>query len=115
VQLDIAAELVAADHVEELLQPRALASEQQLVAQVEHPQVPEHLPLVGEQRGVAAVARLERLDVVRDLPVEEGLGVRPGQREAPAAGTVDHAAALEQRLVLGGGRVGDGAHHCVSS
>ena len=57
VQLDVEPELVAPDHVEELLQRDALAVEQQLVAEVEHAQVALHLALVVEERRVAARAR----------------------------------------------------------
>ena len=49
----------------------ALGVEQQLVAGVEDPQVAEHLPLVGQEGRVAALAGHERLDVVRHLAVEE--------------------------------------------
>ena len=49
VQLDVVADLEAADHVEERLQRDALGVEQQLVAAVEDAQVAEHLALVGEE------------------------------------------------------------------
>jgi hypothetical protein len=114
VQLDVGAELVAADHVEELLQARALAREQQLVAEVEHAQVGEHLALVREQRGVAAVPGLERFDVLGDLPLQELAAVRAREGEPAAAGAVDEPAALGERAVLGGQGV-ERAHHCVSS
>jgi hypothetical protein len=68
VQLDVHPELVAADHVEQPLQGRALGVEQQLVAGVEDPQVALHLALVGQERGVGAGAGDQRLDVVGDLP-----------------------------------------------
>ena len=82
VQLDVAPELVAADHVEELLQRDPLAVEQQLVAEVEDPQVAEHLALVGEEGGVAAVTRRQAEDVVGHLAVQEVLGL--GARSARA-------------------------------
>ena len=107
VELNVAPELVAADHVEELLQRDALGVEQQLVAQVEHPHVAEHLALVREEGGVAAAPRLERLDVVRDLAVQEVLRLRAGQRELAALGAVDETAGLGQRPVPG---VGDDGH-----
>ena len=91
VQLDVAAELVAPDHVEQLLQRDPLGVEQQLVAEVEDPQVAEHLALVGEERGVAAVPGVERLDVVGHLAVQELLGLGTGQRELAALGAVDQA------------------------
>jgi hypothetical protein len=102
VQLDVAAELVPADHVEQLLQRRALCVEQQLVAEVEHAQVAEHLALVGEERRVAAAAGLQRLDVVGDLALQERLRLRAGQGQLAALGAVDQE------------RVG-GAHHSPSS
>ena len=83
------AELVAADHVEELLQRHPLAVEQQLVAEVEDPHVAEHLALVGEEGGVAAVARRQADDVVGHLAVQEVLGLRARQRELAALGAID--------------------------
>jgi len=47
VQLDVVADPVAADHVEQLLQRRALGVQEKLVAEVEHAQVAEHLALGG--------------------------------------------------------------------
>jgi hypothetical protein len=108
VQLDVHAELEAPDHVEELLERRALGVDPQLRAGVQHAQVPEHLALVGEERGVAAVPRLERLDVVRDLAVEEGLRLGPGERELAAFGAVGERACLARGAVLGGELIGDG-------
>ena len=102
MQLDGEPELVAADHVEQVLQHDALAVEPQLVAEVEHAQVALHLALVVEERRVAAVAGRERLDVLRDLALEELLGLGPGQRELAALGAVDEAAALSQDRVLAG-------------
>jgi DNA polymerase-3 subunit epsilon len=71
VQLDVVAEREAADHVEQLLERHPLGVEQQLGARVEDPQVAEHLALRRQERRVAAAPRHERLDVVRDLPLEE--------------------------------------------
>ena len=114
VQLDVAAELEAADHVEELLEGGALAVEEQLVARVEHAEVAEHLALVGEERGVAAGAGLEALDVVRHLAVEELLRLAPRERELAALGAVDDRAALEHRPVRVRARVRQ-RHHAPSS
>jgi hypothetical protein len=89
VQLDVTPQLEAVDHVEELLQHDALAVEQQLVAEVEDPQVAEHLALVREEGGVTAAARFEAEDVVGDLAVQEVLGLRAGQGELAALGAID--------------------------
>ena len=60
VELYVVAHLEAADHVEEGLQRDALGIEQQLdgaspVAHSEDAQVAEHLALVGQEDGVAAL------------------------------------------------------------
>jgi len=109
VQLDVAAELEAPDHVEQLLQRHALGVEQQLVARVEDPQVAEHLPLVGQERGVAPVARRQADDVIGHLAVQEVLGLRARQRELAALGAIDdERAGGHSRNVsaLRGGRAG---------
>ena len=62
---------------------------QQLVPEVEDAHVPEHLALVREERGVAAGAGHQRLDVVGHLPVQEGLGLGARQCELAAAGAID--------------------------
>ncbi len=67
VQLDIESDAEAADHVEQLLQRDALGVEQQFLAGVEDAQIPEHLALGGEERGVAAGAGGQALDVVGHL------------------------------------------------
>ena len=105
VDFDVAPELVAPNHVEQLLQGDALGVEQQLAAGVEHAQVAEHLALVREERGVAAAARHEPLDVVGDLALEERLGLGSGERELAALGAVDEAARVGQHV-----GVGDGGH-----
>jgi len=102
VQLDVVADAEAADHVEQLLERDPLCIEQQLddscvarsgeagcragdrhetVVGGEDPQVAEHLALRRQERGVAAAAGAQRLDVVRHLTMEERLGVRPGERQ----------------------------------
>src|SRR5581483_6305679 len=75
VQPDLVPDAESPDHVEELLQGDTLGVDQQLLARVEDPQVAEHLALWGQERRVATLARLERLHVVRDLALEEGLRV----------------------------------------
>jgi hypothetical protein len=114
VQLDVAAELEAADHREQVLQRDALAIQQQLVAGVEDPQVAEHLALVRQERRVAAAARLQALDVVGHLALQELLGLTTGQRQLAALGAIDDRAALDHRPVRVGARVGQ-RHHSVSS
>jgi hypothetical protein len=99
VQLAVEADLEAAQRVEERLQGGALAEQEELVARVDDPQVGEHLALVRQQGGVAALARLERLDLVADLPVEERLRVGPGQGELAALGAVDEGGALGHRHI----------------
>jgi len=87
VQLGVEADVEPPQGVEERLQRRSLAQQQQLVGRrgdVQHAQVGEHLPLGRQQRRVAAGPGLERLDLVADLPVEERLGLGPGQRELAA-------------------------------
>jgi hypothetical protein len=99
VQLAVEPDLVAADRVEEGLQRAALAQQEQLHAGVDHAQVGEHLALVGEQRGVAALPGLERLDLVGHLAVEERLRLGAGQRELAALGAVDERHALSHGCV----------------
>jgi len=102
VQLAVEADLETADRVEERLQRAALAEQQQFGggrAELQHAQVGEHLALVGEQRGVAAVPGLERLDLVGDLAVEERLGLAAGQRELAALRAVDEGHAPGHRGV----------------
>ena len=94
MQLDVVADRPAAQRVEERLQRRALGVEPQLVAEVEHPQVGEHLALGGQQRGVEAAAGPERLDVVGDLARQEPLGVTAGQRQFSPLRAVKKAALL---------------------
>jgi hypothetical protein len=84
VQLELVAEAEVPDHVEQLLQGDSLGVEQQLIARVENPQVAEHLPLRRQERRVAALSRSQALDVVADLSLQKGLGVRSGQRQLPA-------------------------------
>jgi len=103
VQLAVEADLEPPQGVEERLEGGSLAEQEQLVAgwaDIDHPQVSEHLALVGQQRGVTAAAGRERLDLVADLAVEERLGIGPGERELAARG------AVHQRDGLGHGGVG---------
>ena len=58
------------------------------------------MALAVEQRRVAAVARLERLDVVGHLSLQVLGGVGALDQELAAAGAVDQAAALAQLAVL---------------
>jgi hypothetical protein len=99
VQLAVEADLEAPQGVEERLEGRSLAEEQQLASGIEHAQVGEHLALVREQRGVAAAAGLEGLDLVADLPVEELLRSGARQRELPALGAVDEGGALRHGCI----------------
>ena len=81
----------------------ALGVEPELVVGVEHPQVGQHLALVGQQRRVAAAAGDQRLDVVGDLAGEQLLGLRPRERELAALGAVDERDLLGQEAVGGCG------------
>ena len=63
---------------------RALHVEQQFVARVEDAQVAEHLALRRQHRSEHAVPGLERLDLVRDDPVQRGARLGAADRE-PAA------------------------------
>ncbi len=110
VQLGLPAHRAAAQVVEQRLERHPLGVDPQLGAGVEHAQVGQHLALVGQQGGVAAGAGRERLDVVRDLAGEQLLGLRPGQRELAALGTVDEGDLLGQQAV-GGCGLGDGGGH----
>ena len=58
------------------------------------------LPLVREHGGVAAAARLERLDVVRDLPLEEVGGLAAAHEELRPLGAVDQSGRLGDELVV---------------
>ena len=100
VQLQVVAEFETTDHVEEVLERHALGVEQELVAGIEDPQVSEHLALRGQKGRVAPPARGQRLNVIGDLTLEEGLGLGPRQRELAALGTVEHPAGDDDRLVL---------------
>jgi len=94
VQLAVEADLEAPQRVEQRLQRGALAEQQQLRggrADLQHAQVGEHLALVRQQRRVAPLAGLERLDVVGQLAVEERLGLGARERELPALGPVDES------------------------
>ena len=111
MQLGPPAHRAAAQVVEQRLKRHSLGVDPQLgVGGVEHAQVGQHLALVGQQRGVAAAAGRERLDVVGDLAGEQLLGLRPGQRELAALGAVDEGDVLGQQAVGGCGFVDGGAH-----
>ena len=56
---------------------------------------------MGQERGIATLARLQADELVGDLPVQELDRARAGERELAALGAVDQAAALGQRRVLG--------------
>ena len=101
MQLGLPAHRAAAQGVEQRLQRHALGVDPQLRGGVEHAQVGEHLALVGQQGGVAAAARRERLDVVRDLAGEQLLGLRPGERELAALGAIDEGDLLGQPAIGG--------------
>ena len=109
MQLYVVADHSTPDHVEQRLERDPLGVEQELVWSVEDPEVAEQLALWGEERGVAAGPRGERLDVVGDLAVEERLGFAARERELPALGAVDDATAFGDGGVLGG-RCGGGGH-----
>jgi hypothetical protein len=109
VELDLVPDHESAQRVEHILEGGALGIQPQLVAEVEHAHVPDHLALVGEHRRVAAAAGLEGQDVVGHLAGEELLGVGTGEREAPAPRAIDEATRLAQGAVLGGEGVG-GSH-----
>ena len=89
VQLDVVADAEPPDHVEQPLERDALGVEQQLVAGGQDPQIAEHLALGRQERGVAAGAVGEPLDVVRHLALEEAARVRTRERELAALGAVD--------------------------
>ena len=100
VHLKVVADAEAPDHVEQLLERDPLAVEQQLVAGLEHAQIAEHLPLRRQERGVAAGSGAERLDVVRDLALEELPCAGARQREPAALGSVVHAGWIHHRTML---------------
>jgi hypothetical protein len=109
VQLGAPADQPAADLVEQRLQRDALGQEQEAVVGGDHPQVAEHAALVGQQRGVAAVAGLERGDLVADLAVEELARLVPGEQQLAQLGAVDEAGTARAGLVRGGKGI-DGGH-----
>jgi len=109
VQLDGVADAEAPDHVEQLLQRHAFGVEQQLIAGVEDPQVPEHLALRGEEGRVAALALGQPLDVVGDLALQERLRVAAGEGELAALGAIEQPARLREHPIVGRERIG-GCH-----
>jgi len=87
VQRGLPADRRPAQLVEERLERDPLAVEVELgslAADPQHPQVAEHLALVGQQRGVAAVALLERLDLVGDLARQQARRLAAGEGELAA-------------------------------
>ena len=95
VQLNVVADLEAADHVEQRLQRHALGVEQQLLARgpssalviagadVEDAQVAEHLALVRQEGRVAPFARVAGLEVVGHLAVQELFASAPVSASLP--------------------------------
>src|SRR5439155_1842037 len=61
-----------------------------------------HLSLVVEQRGVAAGAGRQPLDVVRDLALEELGRLASGEPELAPGRAIHNADGLAKQLVLGG-------------
>ena len=64
------------------------------VLAAEDAHVAAHLPLVGEQRRIAALARAQRLDVVGHLALEELGGFGARQAQLAAGGAIDESGAL---------------------
>ncbi len=100
VQLQVVADLEAADHVEQGLERHALGIEEQLVSEIEDAQVAEHLALGSEECRVTAAPNRKRLDVVGHLPGEKGLRLRAGQGELAPLRAIHQATALGERPVL---------------
>ena len=63
-------------------------------------QVALHLPLAVEQRGVAALAGLERLDVVGELALEVLGGLGAAELELAPVGAIEETRLLAQQPVL---------------
>ena len=70
-------------------------------AQAQHPHVGLHVALAVEQRRVAALTRLKRLDVVGDLALQVLGCVGPGHEQHAAPAAIDQPALLAQLAVLG--------------
>ena len=70
-------------------------------AEAQHPHVGLHVALAVEQRRVAALARLQRLDVVGQLPLQVLGRLGAGDEQLAALGAVEQAALLAQLPVLG--------------
>ncbi len=101
VQLDLVAQRVAPDHVEQRLQRRALGVQQQLGVSVEDAQVAEHLALRREEGGVRAVPGLESDDVLGHLALEEILGVPAGERELAPLRAIEQSDRFSDGRVVG--------------
>ena len=78
VHLDVVADAEPPDHVEQRLQRDPLGVQDELVPGVQDPDVAEHLALRREERGVAAGAHREPLDVITHLPLKEACAVGAG-------------------------------------
>ncbi len=105
VHLGGEADQVAAEVVEQRLQPAALAEQQQLgavalVVDREDPQVADDLALRRQQRRVAAVTGGQRQHVGGHLAGQELAGLGAGQGELAALRAIDGRARRRQGAVL---------------
>ena len=79
-----------------------LGVEQEPVLSAQDAHVGADLSLGGQQRRVAALPGGERLDVVRDLALEEVRDVLAGQQELAARRVIDDDGSGVREVVLGG-------------
>jgi hypothetical protein len=103
LELHVAAEGVGPEHVREHRVPDGLGVEPEPVVAPEDAHVRPQLALVGQDRCVAPAARLERLDVVRHLPLEEVRRLGAAHEELRAVRAVDQPRRFGDELVVTGG------------
>ena len=86
---DVAAQAVGLDRLEQRAVGARLGVDPDPVRPAQDPHVEPHLPLVVEKGGVAPLAGLERLDVIRHLALEELRGLGAPQADASARAAID--------------------------
>src|SRR6185437_13774921 len=99
--LHVTAEAVRAHVLEQRGQSHLLAVDPHRVGQAQHAHVGQELGLVIEQRCVAASPRLERLDVIGHLPLQELQRLRAGELELAALRTIHQPDRLPETFVFG--------------
>jgi hypothetical protein len=101
--LNVAPERVGVEHVAHDGVSDRLGVEPQEVLSAQDAEVRAQLPLVVEDRGVAAGAGPESVDVVADLALQEVDRLTAAHDELGALGAVHQPGGLREELVLAGG------------